>query len=98
MSNCDVVTGGSLIALAASRMALRAPALRAPFRTGNLTGRERVPPDPSLGDGPSNFGAIFFGVALWGMGPGKTPIWNLAPPRDRCPRSAGASNFGAIFF
>src|SRR5262249_15845872 len=29
MSNCDFVAGGSLIALAASRLALRAPALRA---------------------------------------------------------------------
>jgi hypothetical protein len=95
----------------------------------------RVPPDPSLGDGPSNFGAIFFGVALWGMGPEKppsgiwrpsrqmpslggglefrgylffgwpsgawarkNPIWNLAPPRGRCPRSAGVSKLGAIFF
>jgi hypothetical protein len=29
MSNCDLVTGGSLIALAASRLALRALALRA---------------------------------------------------------------------
>jgi hypothetical protein len=69
--------------------------------TKNLIARgiaQRVtPPDPSLGDGPSNFGAIFFGVALWGMGPGKTPIWNLAPPRDRCPRSGGGSrNSGAI--
>jgi hypothetical protein len=30
MSNCDFVAGRSLIALAASRLALRAPALRAP--------------------------------------------------------------------
>jgi hypothetical protein len=37
-------------------------------------------------------------AALWGMGPGKTPIWNLAPPRDRCPRSAGVSKFGGYLF
>src|ERR1044071_4671490 len=60
MSNCDVVAGSSLIALAASRLALRAPALRAattltrPNRSarGLPCSRHGVP--PAVVGGPSD--------------------------------------------
>jgi len=57
MSNCDLVPAGSLIALAASRLALRAPALRAataltrPNRSAQRLpcGRHAVPTAQAIG-------------------------------------------------
>jgi hypothetical protein len=60
MSNCDFVAGGSLIDLAASRLALRAPALRAATALTRPNGSARGLPcsrhvvPPAVAVGPSD--------------------------------------------